>query len=182
VIEWDLSLFVKPVDAELVAKAEAYAAEYQIILDQIDFLANDTHYRGIGLLRDDTLRTDFNEKRTSFLTTEGTNATSAGLGLSTTATTFLTLSDLTLSQEQVREARLALRSYSASLAVDFAVISARLDFTENEIDIHQEGALSLVATDQNAAGAELLALQVRQRLQMEALRLSTQPDISKLFS
>ncbi len=180
IIEWDLALFVRPVDAELVAKAEAAAKEYQLIMDQIDFLAKDTHYRGNGLLRGDNLRTDFNEKRTSYLTTEGMNASSDGLGLSTRS--FLTLSDLTLAQEEAREARLTLRSYSASLAVDFAVISVRLDFTESAINIHRDGATNLVAVDQNAAGAELLALQVRQQLQMEALRLSAQPDISKLFS
>lgn len=180
IIEWDLALFVRPVDAELVARAEKYAEEYQLILEQIDLLAKDTHYRGIGLLRGDNLRTDFNEKRTSFLTTEGTNATSAGLGLGTTS--FLQLKDLNLAQEEARGARLMLRSYSASLAVDFSVISTRLDFTERAINIHQEGSEDLVKTDEREAGAELLALEVRRQLQMEALRLSTQPDITKLFS
>lgn len=180
VIEWGASLFSLPVDPELVALAEDYSERYLKILEQIDLLAKDTHYRGIGLLRGNNLRTDFNERRTSFLTTEGMIATSAGLGLATTS--FLRLSDLTLAQEEVREARLTLRSYSASLAVDFSVISIRLDFTRNAINVHQDGARDLVAVDQNEAGAELLALQVRQQLQMEALRLSAQPDISRLFS
>ena len=182
IIEWDLALFVRPVDADLAAKAQEAAEEYKGILAQIDFLASDTHYRGIGLLRDDKLRTDFNERRTSYLTTEGINATSAGLGLSLTENDFLTLADLKVTQEAVREARVALRTYSASLAVDFSIITVRLNFTENAINIHQEGSTDLVTVDQNAVGAELLALQVRQQLQMEALRLSTQPNISKLFS
>ena len=180
VVEWDASLFAKPVDPKLVARAEDYTEEYLQILEQIDMLTKDTHYRGIGLLRGDTLRTDFNPQRTSFLTTEGMNATSAGLGLSTSS--FLRLSDLTLAQDQAREARGTLRSYSASLAVDFSVISIRLDFTEKSIDINEDGARDLVIIDEKQAGAELLALEVRRQLQMETLRLSTQSNITKLFS
>jgi hypothetical protein len=132
------------------------------------------------MLRGDSIRTDFNPERTSYLTTEGIVATSHGLGLADRD--FLRLTTLTLAQEQIQEARLTLRTYAASLAVDFSIISLRLDFTQRTINVHNEGAMELVTADEKEAGAELLALQVRQQLQMEALRLSTQPYILRLFS
>ncbi len=180
IIEWDESLFVTATDAKLVSRAEQYATQYLQILDQIDLLAKDTHYRGIGLLKGETLRTDFNRNRTSFLTTEGIDATSSGLGL--TSIDFLRLSTLKVSQEQVFSARKVLRTYSAALAVDFSIISVRLDFTRDTANIHKDGADELVAADQKEAGAEILALQVRQQLQLEALRLSTQSNVTKLLS
>jgi hypothetical protein len=180
IIEWDSSLFVSTVDEDLAARAVEYAEDYQLIMDQIDLLAKDTHYRGIGMLRGDTLRTDFNPERTSFLTTEGIVATSHGLGLADRD--FLRFNTLTLAQEQIDEARLTMRSYMATLAVDFSIISIRLDFTQRTINTHTEGARELVIVDEQQAGAELLALQVRQQLQMEALRLSTQSSIDRLFS
>jgi flagellin-like hook-associated protein FlgL len=179
VIEWDSSLFTPPVDPNLVARAEEYARQYAVIMDQIDKLAKDTHFRGIGLLKNENLRTDFNIRRTSYLTTEGMDATSFGLGLS--SRNFMRLTTLNLAQDQVHEARIALRTYSADLAVDFNIISARLDFTEETIGVHKSGASDLVDANKNEAGSELLALQVRRQLQMEALRLSTKSDVGRLF-
>jgi len=179
VIEWDMSLFVTPTDAALVKRAEIYYKEYLKILDQIDKLAKDTQYRGIGLLMRENLKTVFNIERTSFLTTEGMDATSGGLGL--ISGNFLRLSNLNLAQEQLFSARSTLRSYSASLAVDFSVISIRLDFTKSSINTHKSGASDLVDADKNELGAELLALQVRRQLQMEALRLATKDNITKLI-
>lgn len=180
VIEWDSSLFTPPVDPDLVALAEKYTEQYIQILDQIDLLAKDTHYRGIGLLHGDDLRTDFNILRTSFLITEGIDGTSAGLGL--TATNFLRLSTLNTAQAQVSGARGIMRSYSANLANDFSIISIRQDFTRNTIDIHKAGSDDLTVADKNEVGAELLALQVSRQLQTQALRLSAQDNVSRLFS
>jgi flagellin len=180
VIEWDSSLFTPPVDPALVKKAEEYARQYELIMEQIDLITKDAQLRGVQLLRGEKLTTYFNEKRTSLLTTEGIDATSRGLGLS--ARSFLRLSTLTLAQDQVFKARGDLRTYAAGLAVDFNIISVRLNFTEDTINIHKDGASELVEADQNQAGAELLALQVRQQLQQEALRLSAQFNINNLFS
>jgi len=180
VIEWDASLFTPPVDAHLVARAAEYTEQYLQIMEQIDMLAKDTHYRGVGLLKAENLRTDFNAKRTSFLITEGMNATSEGLGL--TSSNFLRLSTLMLAQDQVFEARKTLRTYAAGLAVDFSIISVRLDFTQDTINVHRKGSDELVNSDQKENAAEILALEVRRQLQMEVLRMSSQSDVTKLFS
>lgn len=180
VIEWDASLFVTSSDPELAERAMVYSEQYIKILDQIDLLAKDTQYRGIGLLHGDTLRTDFNVPRTSLLITEGMDASSLGLGLS--STNFLRLSTLNLAQEQVRNARSVLRAYSGSLANDLNIITTRLDFTKGTIDTHQAGSDDLVVADKNEVGAELLALEVSRQLQTTALSLSTQDNVSRLFS
>lgn len=179
VIEWDESLFITASDPKLVEKAEEYARQYEVIMDQIDKLTKDTHFRGIHLLRGENLKTFFNPKHTSFLTTEGMDATSRGLGLS--ARTFLQLNTLKLAQDEAHKARIVLRTYAAGLSVDFNIISARLNFTEDTINIHKSGASDLVDADKNEAGSELLALEVRRQLQMEALRLSGKSDVGKLF-
>ena len=179
VIEWDESLFVTATDAKLLEKAQEYARQYQLIMDQIDKLAEDTHFRGIHLLKGENLKTFFNPKKTSVLTTEGIDATSLGLGLSTR--TFTQLTTMNLARDQAQKARIILRTYAAGLSVDFNIISARLNFTEDTIDTHKSGASDLVDADKSEAGSELLALQVRRQLQMEALRLSSKSDVGKLF-
>ena len=179
VVEWDSSLFTPPVDPDLVARAAVYTEEYLKILEQIDLLAKDTQFRGIGLLNDETLRTDFNPQRTSFLVTEGIDSTSRGLGLVTSD--FLRLRTLNLAQEQVRLARETLREFTGGLDIHLSIITIRRDFTENTINVHEDGSSDLVEADQNEAGAEILALQVRQQLQVVALQLSTQSNVNRLF-
>ncbi len=56
-----------------------------------------------------------------------------------------------------------------------------MDFTKSTIDVHKDGASQLTIADPNETGAELLALQVRQQLGTEALRMSTQSSVNQLF-
>lgn len=182
VIEWDTQLFLPPVDPALVELAKVYTEQYELLLNQIDELAKDTQYRGLHLLKNETMRTDFNPDRTSFLITEGIDATSRGLGL--VGHDFMRLRYLTASQEAIRDAKKEVRDYNGRLAGDLNIITVRLEFTRNTIDIHKNGSEELVMADQNESAAELLALQVRQRLQMEALSLSMQSgaNINRILS
>jgi flagellin-like hook-associated protein FlgL len=179
VMEWDESLFVSQVDPKLVERAAEYTKQYLKIMDQITMLAKDTQFRGIQLLKGENMRTDFNVKRTSFLETEGMDATAAGLGLVTS--NFLQLDFLNLAKEQVRAAKNDVRSYASTLAMDLNIMSIRLDFTKSTIGVHEEGASALVDADKNEVGAELLALNVKQQLQTMALRLASQSFIQRLF-
>ncbi len=179
VIEWDMSLFVPTPDPDLVARAHDYARQYSQLMEQIDMLARDTHYRGVGLLNQNDLRTDFNIDRSNFLITKGIDATSQGLGLD--KVDFLRLGILEISQEQVYDARETLRTYLAGIGTDLNIITNRLDFTQSTINVHKGGAMDLVVADQNETGAELLALQLRQQLQTEAISLSTKSTVSQLF-
>lgn len=179
VIEWDSSLFTPPVDPKLVIREGEYREQYLELLDQIDELAKDTNYRGIGLLKGENLRTDFNPERTSFLITDGIDATSSGLGLS--SKNFLRLTTLNSARDQIRDAREEVRSYSGKISVDLNIIIIRQSFTEGTIDTHKSGSDDLVTVDEKEAGAELLALQIRQQLETQALSLSTQSSVTRLF-
>lgn len=180
VIEWDESLFVTPTDQKLIDRAAEYTRQYLKIMDQITALAKDTQYRGVQLLKGENLRTDFNAKRTSFLETEGIDATAAGLGIGT-LNNLRQLSILDNARDALREARKDVRTYMQGLSVDLTIMTTRLDFTKATIGVHEEGASALTDADKNEVGAELLALQIRQQLQTVALRLASQPLIQRLF-
>lgn len=180
IIEWDESAFITTTDETLVERAEDYARQYLKIMDQITALAKDTQYRGVQLLTGENLRTDFNAKRTSFLETEGMDATAAGLGLGG-FDNFLQLGILDDARTQLRNAREDVRGYMNGLALDLNIMTVRLDFTKATINVHEDGASALVDADKNEVGAELLALQLRQQLQMSALRLAGQNFIQRLF-
>ena len=62
-----------------------------------------------------------------------------------------------------------LRSQASSLASNVSILQTRLDFTENYINILTEGADKLRLADLNEEGANLLALQTRQALGIQAL-------------
>jgi flagellin len=63
------------------------------------------------------------------------------------------------------------------------VITTRQDFTENFINILDDGASKLTEADANEEGANMLMLQTRQSLGITALSLSAQQaqSILKLF-
>ncbi len=151
--------------------SDTYEEQYSTILDQVDLLVQDSHYRGINLLEGDDMTTYFNEHRTSSLTTEGMFASSDGLGLE--RLDFTTVEAVDAKIEQVREAREILRYYATSLAVDFSILNDRDSFTRSMINVLEAGRDDLTLTDQNRDGAELLALQTRQTIQTSVLTLNT---------
>ncbi|MBL4805525.1 MAG: hypothetical protein JKY71_11755 [Alphaproteobacteria bacterium] len=161
-----------PIDNALVGPAGLQEG-YEGILDQLDTLTEDAQYRGINLLQNDDLTTYFNEEGSSSLTTEAIDATSSGLGLE--REDFNSLAAVQMKIEQVREAREALRRYSASVASDLNILKTRQDFTRQTINTLLAGGDDLVVDDQNQAGAEFLALRVRQQIQFSTL---AQPQAS----
>ena len=155
--------------------------EYNNIRDQIDLLVSDSAFRGINLLNGDNLITNFNETRTSSLTTEGTVFTSAGLGL--TAANFGRTTTVDSSISQIASAKDAVRSFGGTLANDLAVIQTRQEFTNKTINNLESAADKLTLADQNAEGARLLALQTRQQLGITSLSLASQSQqaVLRLF-
>ena len=125
------------------------------------------------------LKTDFNVDRTNFLITEGIDASSLGLGLGTRS--FITLEFLNAIIDEIREAKTIVRDYAASIKTDLSIITTRQDFTRFTINTHESGSDDLVVADQNEKGAELLALDVRQQLQFEALALSSVSAVANIL-
>jgi flagellin len=158
--------------------------QYNSTLSQIDQLVQngDTGYQGVNLLNGDNLQTTFNETRTSSLTTQGTDFSSKGLGL--TSANFSTSTDVNNSVDQLNAALSTVRNYGSGLANDLATIQTRQTFVNSTISTLQEGSDNLVNADTNAAGATLLALQTQQSLGVTALSLASQSaqSVLKLFS
>lgn len=153
-------------------------SDYNTVLTQLDQLVGDSDYRGTNLLNGDTSTTYFNEDRSSSLSVEGANFTTAGLGLSTAD--FSRSVSVTQSISELRTATDSIRSYGSTLANNLAVIQTREEFTSNLVDELEAGADKLTVADANEEGAKLLALQTRQQLGVTALSLASQSQQSVL--
>lgn len=146
--------------------------DYNLILEQLDLLIADSHYRGINLLNNGTLTTFLNEKGSSFLTTEGDNFTSRGLDLR--GRTFNSLEDITEAEESIRKALKKIERYERTFATDFSVLENRNIFTNAMINTLEDGADKLVLADLQEEAAKLLALQTRQQIQFANLSFVNQ--------
>jgi len=71
-----------------------------------------------------------------------------------------------------------LRAKSATIAQNAAILNIRLDFTSQYTNVLQEGADKLTLADLNEEGANLLALQTRQQLGIQALSFAGQAEQS----
>ncbi len=82
--------------------------------------------------------------------------------------------------QQLDTALTSLRTQAQSLGSNVALLSTRLDFTNNYVSTLQTGADKLTLADINEEGANLLALQTRQQLGIQSLSLAAQAESSIL--
>ncbi len=163
--------------APITNDTAAFDAGYAQIIDQLDQIARDAHYRGVNLLKGDDMTTVFNEDRSSTLVSKGIMATVAGLGLEKSKLDSLESVQAKLSQ--IRAARAVLRAYGSTLTTNMNVIQIRHDFVKDQINTRQAGADKLTLADLNEEGVNILALQTAQQLQtaMMAMRPNTVLDM-----
>jgi flagellin-like hook-associated protein FlgL len=78
----------------------------------------------------------------------------------------------------------AIRSAASNFGINQTVLQNRQQFTKDAVLTLNVGADGLVLADQNEEGAKLLALQTRQQLSTQALRLADQADqaVLRLFN
>ena len=69
-----------------------------------------------------------------------------------------------------------LRTKAKTLGSNVALLQTRLEFTENYVNTLQTGADKLTLADLNEEGANLLALQTRQQLGIQALAFAGQAE------
>jgi len=74
----------------------------------------------------------------------------------------------------------SLRSSASSLGSNVALLQTRLDFTAKYVDTLETGGSKLTLADINGEGANLLALQTRQQLGIQALSFAGQAEQSVL--
>ncbi len=169
---------------ETVAESSLSSAEeqqYQNILSQYDSLIKDSSYKGVNLLQEQDLKVTFNESRSAWLDVKGKDASSAALGLTTTE--WNNKEDIEKSIEELTAAMNQIRSMSAELGSYYNIVLNRQDFTENLINVLEEGADKLTLADMNEESANMLALQTRQQLATNSLSLASQAaqSILRLF-
>ena len=152
--------------------------QYRLILRQIEEIAADSGYKGINLLQNQKLKINFNEDRSSKIEVNGVDATLSGLGLVTDSVN--SRLDLLKAADELNEALNRLRSWSSEFGNCYSIVTTRQDFTENLINVLEEGADKLTLADMNQESANMLALQTAQQLAVNSLSLASQASQSIL--
>ena len=168
------------------AERSTLAAQFDAILDQIDYLAADSGYKGTNLLSSSgSLEVKFDEAGDSTLTITGFDATTStsGLGIDAAVGNWADVSNISGTGgaiEDLDDALTTLRTQAKSLSSNLNIITTRNSFTQGMINVLTEGSTNLTAADTNEEGANMLMLQVRQSLGTTALSLSAQAAQSVL--
>ena len=91
--------------------------------------------------------------------------------------------DVETAIKAVEDAVNTLRSMSSELGNNYSIVQSRETFTQNMINVLEEGADKLTLADMNEESANMLALQTRQQLAINSLSLASQAaqSVLKLF-
>ena len=160
------------------------AIQFGELRRQIDQLARDAGYNGINLLDGDTLQAMFNEKQSSSLTITGARlSTDKDLAIKPAANNLQTDKDINDAMEDLTFAMNKLRAQSSAFGSNLALVQIRQKFTQELANTLKVGADNLTLADMNEEGANMLALQTRQQLSVQALSLANQADqgVLRLF-
>jgi flagellin-like hook-associated protein FlgL len=187
------SLAQSALSAASTSEINTLETQYMEVLSQIDFLAEDSGYKGVNLL-DGTSTThtvNFDETGVSNLTMTGFDASSTGGTLnldsvasdgwvSTTDAGMPDKTDINSAISKLDAATTELRSKAQELSTNLSTITIRQDFTSNMINTLEDGAAALTNADMNEEGANMLMLQTRQQLGTTSLSLASQAAQSVL--
>ena len=156
-------------------------SQYGLILEQFDMLISDASYKGINLLQGQNLKINFNEDRSSMIEVPGYDVNTESLGLVTKE--WETKEDIEKSISELESAVSTLRSFASAFGNYYSIVTTRQDFTENLINVLEEGADKLTLADMNEESANMLALQTSQQLAINSLSLASQAaqSVLKLF-
>ena len=151
------------------------------IINQYDSLINDAAYKGTNLLKGQSLKINFNEDRSSMIKVQGTAADSLSIGISQSQ--WGELSAIENALNELENAVNTLRSLASEFGNYYSIVTTRQDFTENLINVLEEGADKLTLADMNQESANMLALQTSQQLAVNSLSLASKASqaVLKLF-
>jgi flagellin-like hook-associated protein FlgL len=161
-------------------------SDFQSILEQIDKLITDATYKGNNLLKgsNDSI-VKFNEDGSSSITVTGldlgvTSKTGLEFTLDADGYDFTASGGITQALTDTAAAITSLRSISATFGADMGVIQTRETFTSELVNVLESGAGKLVNANLEEESANMLALQTRQALGIQALSISNQSNQSIL--
>ena len=156
------------------------ATQFNTLMDQIDDLSEDSGYKGINFLSNDTLTVAFNADGTNSIGLTGFDATSGALGLVDAASSWAADTNINAAVTNLDAAKDTLRTEAQELSNNLSVITVRQDFTEKTINTLEDGVANLTNADMNEEGANMLMLQTRQALGTTSLSLASQAAQSVL--
>lgn len=154
----------------------ALASQFNELQTQIDNIARDSGFGGTNLVQSapDNLEVALNEDGSSSLTVQGTDSTSAGLGLN--ATTFASDADIAAALAETQAALDTVRTNTATLGANSSALQTRVNFTENLTNTLDSGAANLTNADLTEEAANRLSLQTRQQIGLNAISLASQSE------
>ena len=157
--------------------------QYNGLLTQIDNLTADASYQGLNLINGtgESLDVSFSTLTTSNVSIASVDLRTASTGLDiSTANNFSLGSLIDAAIAELDAAGDTLRANAQELGSNVALLETRLDFTENYVNVLDEGAGKLTLADISEEGANLVALQTRQQLGISALAFAGQSEQSVL--
>jgi flagellin len=168
------------------------AATIRNTLEQIEKLARDAGYNGTNLLFGDTMRIGWNADDSTSMITRGIILDVPGLGferdnpLTTTGDTIYSLQsddELKLLLRKTLTSIKQVQDLAAAFGTRQNIVQSRYEYTKDTVKILDTGADLLTVADINEEGANLLALQTRQQLGVQALQLAGQSEqaVLRLF-
>ena len=178
--------------------------QLQTLAAQLNYLANDSSYQGLNLINAtaNNLKVQFSEKTAAVLQVDGTdvrisqaliltaytagNATAiAGAGAISqiAGVTFAGFSDVS-ANVSVFDSYIAafdsgitfVRTNAQTVGANVALLQTRSDFTKQYISTLKVGGDKLVLADLNEEGANLVSLQTRQQLGIQALSFANRSE------
>lgn len=162
-----------------------FAEQYNDMRAQLTNFAKDAGFNGTNLLYGQSLEIIFNSEATTRMVVRGVVFDSAGLNLVANDTRRNMQSDTEVQAglAKLDAALKQIRAQQATFAANNTVAQTRQEFSKTTVQILKDGSDSLVAADMNEEGANLLALQTRQQLSVQALSLASQSDqaVLRLF-
>lgn len=181
------------------------ATQYQTLGSQVTNLVNDATYQGLNLLNSTQaqLTVQFSDKTAAQLQVDGvdvritqiagftygaasalgtsiSNATGASAASTSSPTTWSNVSNsvsvFDTIIEKMDSAISTIRSNAKNIGTNVALLQTRSDFTKSYVNALKEGADKLSLADLNEEGANLVALQTRQQLGIQALSFAGQQE------
>ena len=153
------------------------ASQYDRIISQVAYMAQDSNYGGQNLLNGDSLSVEFNEDGSNLLTVAGFSAATSGsvAGVTIAAANFANNATIeTGAISQIDAAITQLRTEAQKLSSSLSTISIRSEFTSEMVNTLNTGGDNLTLADMNEEGANMLMLQTRQNLGTTSLSLASQ--------
>ncbi len=198
IVESMAAIAKEALDSTSATNRQALGQQFNTLRAQLIDVAEDSGFNGTNLLAGNTLTVQFNEAGTNTLaqtgvdwTTGGTAAVSiavagvaAGAGDWDNATLATGATNITTSVNAVNTALSTLRTQAAAFGSSLNIVKTREEFTKEMIANLKGGADNLVLADINEESANLLTLQTRQQLGVQALSLAnqSQQSVLRLFS